>query len=752
MRNQPHSLWQLIDSSADRREEAWNLDRQVELRTWLTGLVLIFALCVISVRLYALMQQHQAKFLANAHPLSVRSELVPAMDGRIYSSDGQLLAYDHQRFTVAVHYRWLQSPPDERWLRQQARQRLNRKEWSDPEAVEAAQQAVLEIQAAMWQRLAEISGVSPTELTQRRERIQQRIEKISAAVNRRREERERQSLAAEAESETIDQDGTWQQWWRFVVRELTEPPRRENRDPIIVQEELDYHELIEEIPTAIVAEMEAHPQEFPGVRVLLKTQRRYPLGNFAAHVIGNRTAIRQDQLDARRENLSAGDPLSYRSGDRQGRFGVERSYDVTLRGLPGAQQLTRDRRGEVVRTDPERQSRSGQHLVLTLHSQLQRTAEQLLDARIAERQTLVPPLPAGMPIPADSPPTAGCILVMNIYSGELVAAASAPRPDLSRLTSGEAGYWQELTGDPRSPLLSRITQVGQAPGSTFKLVTAAAVCETLGTPGEEFVCQGFLETPQAHRCAIFQSAGIGHGPISLTGAIARSCNVYFFEASRKLGPEALGTWCRAFRFGEPTGVDLPFEQRGHVPGPADNGPHSRYQWYPGDNLGLAIGQSYLTVTPLQLLVMTAAIANGGELIRPVVVNRVVPDETQPQVSERATEFQDRVLGRLDVRDRTLAELRRGMEQVVADRTGTAFATVRSSKVKIAGKTGTAQTGLNRPNHAWFVGYAPAESPQYAFVVLLEQGGAGGAQAGPLAREIVEKMLELELLYSSQGSR
>jgi penicillin-binding protein 2 len=234
--------------------------------------------------------------------------------------------------------------------------------------------------------------------------------------------------------------------------------------------------------------------------------------------------------------------------------------------------------------------------------------------------------------------------------------------------------------------------------------------------------------------------------------LARSCNVFFFDASRKLGPEALVKWCRAFRFGELTGVDLPFEQRGHVPAPSDNGPQSRYQWYPGDNLGLAIGQSYLSVTPLQLLVMTAAIANGGELIRPVTVNRVVPDESQPTLTAPVAGSPENVLGRLELRSQTLTQLRRGMEQVVEDRTGTAFTSVRSAQVKIAGKTGTAQTGINRPNHVWFVGYAPADAPQYAFVVLLEQGGAGGSQAGPLAREIVEKMLELELIYSRQASR
>lgn len=744
MRNQPYSPWQLIDSTADQREEAWDLDRRVELRTWMVGLLVLLPLVIISGRLFYLKQSCQAGYLVNAHPTSTKSESVPAMDGRIYSSDGQLLAYDHQQFALSIHYRWLESPPQARWWRQQALARLNRRQWGNASELERAKQEVLAEQARLWQRLSEISGMSVADLLGRRDGIQQRVERIATSVRSRQAERDN------TEHPPLDQEPLpatgWRRLWQLVVRELTQPPEREARDPIVIREELAYHELIDDISVGIVAEVESHPRDFPGVQITTKTRRVYPREDFAAHVVGNRATLREEQLQEWKQSLNGADPLSLQSGDRRGRFGVERSYDITLRGLPGARRLTLNRRGEIVRSVPERQARAGQHLVLALHAELQETAEKLLDGLIPGKPLLLPPLPRGTPVPEGSPPESGCLLVMNIYSGELLVAASAPRPHLGRMNAGDSEYWQALNSDPRSPLLSRITQVTLAPGSTFKPMTAIALCQETTLPPGRIECRGFLDTPESHRCAIFRSTGHGHGDISLVDALARSCNVYFFTAARTVGPEALVRWCGELGFGKPTGVDLPFEQSGHVPDPADNSPSSSYHWYPGDNLGLAIGQSYLTVTPLQMLVLTAAIANQGELVTPRIVSRILPGDDEPAESQPHPTLRAQAPSRrLPVSPETWQLIREGMRRTVADPMGTAYQTVRSPLVEIAGKTGTAQTGLDRPSHAWFIGYAPAESPRYAFVVSLAHGGAGGEQAGPLARRIVERMLELELI-------
>lgn len=280
MRNQAFSQWQLIDSAADRREDAWNLDRQAGLRAWLTGGVVLLGICVISVRLWALQTIHQPAFLANANPLTQRSEDVPAMDGRIYSSDGQVLAYDHQRFAVSVHYRWLQDPPDSRWLRQQARSRLSRSRWSNEEAMNQARQEVLDEQAALWNRLAKISGQTPESLQIRRQGIQKRVERIAESVRKRQLEREEQQT--EHRQVSPPASNRWERLWQFVVEELTQPPERESRDPIIVREELDYHEVIPEVSVKIVSHLESYPRDFPGVQIQARTQRIYPHHDLAA--------------------------------------------------------------------------------------------------------------------------------------------------------------------------------------------------------------------------------------------------------------------------------------------------------------------------------------------------------------------------------------------------------------------------------------------------------------------------------------
>jgi penicillin-binding protein 2 len=289
--------------------------------------------------------------------------------------------------------------------------------------------------------------------------------------------------------------------------------------------------------------------------------------------------------------------------------------------------------------------------------------------------------------------------------------------------------------------------------------------------------------------------------------------VYFFNAARTMGPHILCDWADRFGFGQPTGIDLPAEQSGRLPRPPDPSPatlankrseanttvkpisrarptssqtdldeplspwndgstdsgeamgsNKRNPWYPGDTLGLAIGQSRLTTTPVQIVRMMAAIANDGWLVTPHVAHEISPP---PEVDSATDHDSTRRLGLCPDRiepprqhiagltDGTLARVREGLKQVVAHPQGTGFKTVRLKEVAIAGKTGTAEigrdrTGAIRPDHAWFAGYVPADNPQIAFVVVLEQAGSGGKAAGPVAQRFVQSLLELGLLKS--GSR
>jgi penicillin-binding protein 2 len=239
---------------------------------------------------------------------------------------------------------------------------------------------------------------------------------------------------------------------------------------------------------------------------------------------------------------------------------------------------------------------------------------------------------------------------------------------------------------------------------------------------------------------IYAHQKVGHGPVDLSAALSRSCNVYFFQAADRLGPQPIVDWAARFDIGRLTGIDLPFEKAGHLPDPdatqdAAAG-KTASRWHRGDTRTLAIGQSSLTTTPLQIARVMAAIANGGDLVTPIVARRSGPR----LADEDAASSLSRRVHIPGLSDGTLARIRSALAKTVADPAGTAYNTVRTTEISIAGKSGTAQAGRGQADHAWFAGYAPADSPRVAFAVVLEHAGSGSKAAGPLARQLVEALL------------
>jgi penicillin-binding protein 2 len=341
---------------------------------------------------------------------------------------------------------------------------------------------------------------------------------------------------------------------------------------------------------------------------------------------------------------------------------------------------------------------------------------------------------------------------MEADSGRIVTAASAPDFDLSMFTEGTEAQWQAVNSDTRRPFVSRFTGMALPPGSTFKIVTAIAGLQTgVLSPKTPFECQGFLSTPDEHRCLIFRLHGTGHGSVNLRTAMAQSCNVYFFDAARRMGIAPLARWTELLEFGSETGIDLPYEKSGTVPsagsGTTAAGSMAAQRRFERETLGLAIGQSRLTVTPIQMARLLAFVANGGWLVTPHVVSE---EGTARQTSEvedspfRATRH--RIPG---ITEETLAAVREGLLAAVEEPIGTGFKTVRVPGVTIAGKTGTAEAAPDKPDHAWFTGYVPADHPRYVFVVVLEHGGSGSKAAGPIARELVRSMLERGILGEAE---
>jgi penicillin-binding protein 2 len=370
----------------------------------------------------------------------------------------------------------------------------------------------------------------------------------------------------------------------------------------------------------------------------------------------------------------------------------------------------------------------GDDLVLTLDPALERTAEQLLDETLRRRRL----------VDADDSSAGGAAaIVLDVRTGAVYCAASAPRFDPNLLGSHAA----DLLDNPAKPLFDRATKMAIPPGSVFKLVTAAALLEHEGFDADEaYLCRGYLRDPDHLRCMLYRRQGIGHGEATLVDALAQSCNTYFFHQAERLGAPAIFEWSRRFALGVPTGIDLPDEAAGQVADPVGRSAAGQTRWSLADTQALAIGQSTLAVTPLQMARAMAAVANGGRLVTPRVVRSVglvtdADDGTSPAPASSDAPA-------LGLSDRSLAVLREGLERVVADERGTGHRTVFLPEVMIAGKTGTAETGTGRADHAWFVGYAPADRPCVALAIVIEHGGSGAEIAGPVAKRLVQKLADL----------
>ncbi|MGQ0633203.1 MAG: penicillin-binding transpeptidase domain-containing protein [Planctomycetaceae bacterium] len=726
----------------------------------LFGLFTVAAVAV-AVRLAHVQTSLGPRVVAEFSRTFEKREPIVSRDGRILSADGQVLAEDVEQHALSIHFRWLEEPPDPAWLRQQALSRLDRASRRNRDLVTKEESAVLARRTALWSRLAQLVNVPESELLHRRRDVQTRVERIYHAALARRAMRapentqNSESLANRRQGDSraaTNPEVGWWRLWKTLVAALTTTPYRNDEEPLVIAEQLQYHSLLSDLAIESAIEIEANPQLYPGARISVSTRRVYPQGPAAAHLIGYRTALDDDALQRRRQRFPDADPLDYQPGDRRGMTGLERYYDRELRGLRGERRTIFNRRGEILHSEIVREPRYGRDLVLSVNLPAQRAAEELLDEALTAEH--VDPVD-GKPLPV---PLGGAIVALDVRTGAVLTAASAPRFDLTLLTRPDASRWREMTTDPRKPLFHRAAEMALPPGSTFKAVSAAAMLESGRIdPEQTYFCQGFLDTPDRYRCYTFRKFGAGHGNVDFASAIARSCNVYFFSAARKLGAEPICDWAARFGFGRPTGIDLPRESGGTIPSIAPSEPRASRAAHggrgSGEALQLAIGQGPLTATPLQIARMTAAIANGGRLVVPRLAESTGFDDSPSSLSEPASSGRGETLAVAGLSANSLNWLRLGLQQVVAHPQGTGYKTVRLNEVSIAGKTGTAEAGGGRPDHAWFAGYVPAERPRVAFVVVLEHAGPGGHAAGPVAREFVQALAALGLLgpYRAPGA-
>ena len=468
-----------------------------------------------------------------------------------------------------------------------------------------------------------------------------------------------------------------------------------------------------------LAALETHSAELPAVDVVVTPMRSYAFRGLAAHAVGYVNEVNQKDLS--RANYP------YRAGDFIGRTGLEQAYEDQLRGINGFHKVVVDARGRVhdeallragaskgMRRDP----RPGNNLDLTLDMQLMRAIERSFQ---------------GHP--------SGAAVVVEVNTGRVRALFSKPAYDLNeisgRLTSKR---FAELTNDPFRPLIDKTLYETYFPGSTFKPISAlAALGDHTMDASSHVECNGFYELGNRRfRCTRV------HGEMDMRGALTQSCNVYFYRLAEQVGLDRLAFYARDFGFGERSGIGINGEATGLVPTRKWYSEHYKTKFRLGFTLNASIGQGNTRVTLLQLAMAYAAIANGGTLYQPQLVERISSPRGKPLY-----QFKPHVRRRVSSDLAELDYVMEGLRGVVNEEKGTAYDAMIKGGVEVAGKTGTAQVARQarrgqgsardwyiRRDHAWFAGFAPVEQPRVAAIVLVEHGGAGGKTAAPIAIQIL----------------
>lgn len=486
-----------------------------------------------------------------------------------------------------------------------------------------------------------------------------------------------------------------------------------------------------------------------GVEIVEAKRRTYPGGSAAGHLLGYVNEIGRGQLGNEKKR---GNPNRYKRGNTLGRSGIEHQHEVRLRGSDGYAQKVVDAKGRLQSADymnsagtniDDKLAEPGHNIILTIDSELQKTAEESFDGR------------------------AGSVVVINVQSGEILAMVSKPGYD-SNLISGALALDEKnrLDSNILKPWVNRPIQGQYAPGSTFKVVTAmAALSGGHTTPSEEFFCPGYYRLGGRNwRC----HKDSGHGYVNLRTALKVSCDTYFYALSVRMGINEIAKAGGRLGLGSQTGIEVRGEKPGLMP---DEAFHDRVEkstggYQKGMALNTAIGQGSVLVTPLQMAVIYAAMANGGVMIKPQLVKRIetadfrvwsrefgkdgeITQKVEGREPEVIFEMKPQIQSRLNLEEGQLAAIQEGLIAVAQEPGGTAYRR-RSRVVSMAGKTGTAQVirlGVRRDkaedmdyfsrDHAWFAAYAPIENPEIAVVVLNEHSGHGGSKAGPIAVSVID---------------
>jgi penicillin-binding protein 2 len=473
-----------------------------------------------------------------------------------------------------------------------------------------------------------------------------------------------------------------------------------------------------DIDRDLLEQLAEHSVDLPGMIIEVQPMRAYPYREVAAHLFGHIGSITQSEL-------TLAEYQDYHAGSFIGKSGLEKQLEQYLKGTAGKKLVEVNVKGKQLRQLEINPALPGNSVYLTLQRDLQLETEKAFGSH------------------------AGAAVVLDVNNGDILAMVSRPAFDPEMFARGiTTAEWKQLVNNRSHPLQDKSISGQYPPGSTYKMVTALAALKAgVITPDTIVDCAGRTTVGNRDfRCW----KKTGHGPTNLAKALRESCDVWFYEVSLLVGIERMSSMARQLGLGRTYQLPLDNEKPGLIP---DKGwKHQRYNrpWYKGETVIAAIGQGYVLATPLQLAVMTATIANGGDLYQPQIIKRI-----ETPTGEIIKDYPPSKIHDSELNMRQLAYVKKGMEQVVNDPRGTGKSS-HLDQVIVAGKTGTAQVirlkddpvegetidveeiAYRHRDHALFVAYAPAKEPQIAVAVVVEHGQHGGSAAGPIARQIFEQ--------------
>jgi penicillin-binding protein 2 len=474
--------------------------------------------------------------------------------------------------------------------------------------------------------------------------------------------------------------------------------------------------LLEDVGREAMEKIQENSVDLPGILVEVKPFRAYPHGELAAHLTGYLGEVTE-------EELSKSAFSDYRSGEMVGKTALERMFEDRLRGTAGQKRIEVNVRGRELRQVTTRSPLPGHRLYLTIDTTLQKAAEEALGDQ------------------------AGAAVALDVNNGEVLAFASRPTFDPAWFARGiSSEEWRELIDNPRRPMTNKALRGQYPPGSTFKMVVALAALEAgTATPSTTFTCNGSFQLSKSFEYRCWKRRG--HGPVDLHKAIKESCDVWFYRVGLETGIDRISSAAQRLGLGQKTGFPFGAERSGLIP--TRDWKKKRYgtSWYDGETVISAIGQGFVLTTPLQLATMTAALANGGTVWQPQIVQKIVDLNGATEWMLKPEKVSETAWPKA-----ALAAVHDAMESVVNDVGGTAWRS-RLEKVRFSGKTGTAQVirrqaddeeeleddeiPYKHRDHALFVAYAPAKNPQIAIAVVVEHGSHGSSAAAPVAKAMFD---------------